>query len=117
MVDSTELPDDLVAAAAVGIATDGQKVVVDFELGASENAITASVLLTKLDRCGFALGGSRLLLVVLDNSGPLRKAVLRHFPKARMQRCLVHKEWNMMRYLACRDWAELSDHFVRLRKA
>jgi hypothetical protein len=117
MVDGIELADDLVAVVAVGITTDGQKVVLDFELGASENVTTAAALVTRLVQRGFTPGESRPLLVVLDGSDALRKAVLKHFPQARIQRCLVHKERNLRRYLPHRDWPELADLFDRLRKA
>jgi len=117
MVDGIELADDLVAVLAVGTTTEGQKVVLDFELGASENVTTASALVTRLVKRGFASGGQRPLLVVLDGSDALRKAVLKHFPQARIQRCLVHKERNLKRYLPRRHWPELHDLFDRLRKA
>ncbi len=117
MVDGIELADDLVAVVAVGITTGGQKVVLDFELGASENMTTVSALVTRLVQRGFASGGQRPLVVVLDGSDALRKAVLKQFPDARIQRCLVHKERNLKRYLSRRYWPELSDHFDRLRKA
>jgi len=117
MVDGIELADDLVAVVAVGITTEGQKMVLDFELGASENVTTASALVTRLVQRGFASGGQRPVLVVLDGSDALRKAVLKHFPQARIQRCLVHKERNLKRYLPRRHWPELHDLFDRLRKA
>lgn len=41
MLDGVALADDLVAIVAVGIAMDGRKAVLDFELGASENVTTA----------------------------------------------------------------------------
>ena len=55
-------------------------------------------------------------MAVLDGSAPLRKAVLKHFPDARIQRCQVHKERNLKKYLARRDWPELEGYFSRLRK-
>ena len=53
---------------------------------------------------------------MLDGSRPLRKAVKKHFPDARIQRCLVHKERNLKKYLARRYWPELEEYFSRLRK-
>jgi len=117
MLDGVSLAKDLLAVVAVGITTEGRKVVLDFELGASENATAASALVARVVERGFAPSGDRPLLVVLDGSEALRKAVMKHFPKARIQRCLVHKERNLKRYLARRDWPELNDHFDRLRKA
>ena len=57
------------------------------------------------------------MLVVLDGSKALRKATTKHFPHARIQRCLVHKERDLKRYLPRRHWEELHDLFDRLRKA
>jgi transposase-like protein len=117
MLDGVVLADDLVAVVAVGIMADGQKMVLDFELGGRENVETASALVSRLQQRGFATGGQRPLLVILDGSKALRKAVLAHYPDARIQRCLVHKERNLKRYLPRRHWEELHELFDRLRKA
>ncbi len=117
MLDGIVLADDLVAIVAVGITVDGYKMVLDFELGASENFLTAEALMDRLIRRGFSVMENRPLLVVLDGSDALRKASKKHFPDARIQRCLVHKERNLKRYLPRRHWDELHDLFDRLRKA
>ena len=56
------------------------------------------------------------LLAVLDGSDALRSALLAHYPCARVQRCLVHKERNLRGYLSKRHWAELARLFHLLRK-
>ena len=117
MVDGVSLAKDLLAVVAIGITTDGKKVVLDFEVGASENLTTATALIGRVVNRGFAPGKGRPLLVVLDGSDPLRIAVVKHFPDARIQRCLVHKERNLRGYLPRRDWPQLNDHLNRLRKA
>jgi len=116
MLDGVTLADDLVAIVAVGITVDGRKVVLDFELGSSENVTTASALVARLVQRGFTAGENRPLLAVLDGSDALRKAIKKHFPDARIQRCLIHKERNLKRYLPRRHWEELHDLFDRLRK-
>ncbi|MBC8492657.1 MAG: transposase [Chloroflexi bacterium] len=116
VLDGIVLADDLVAIVAVGITVNGYKAVLDFELGASENALTASVLMGRLIHREFYTAKNRPLLVVLDGSEALRKATMKHFPDARIQRCLVHKERNLKRYLPRRHWEELHDLFDRLRK-
>ena len=116
MLDGVALAKDVLAVVALGITVEGEKVVLDFELGASENATTATSVVTRIVERGFAPRGDRPLLAVLDGSAPLRKAVLKHFPNARIQRCLVHKERNLKKYLARRDWPELEGYFSRLRK-
>jgi len=78
---------------------------------------TASALVARLAQRGFTAGENRPLLAVLDGSCALRKATTKHFPDARIQRCLVHKERNLKRYLPRRHWEELHDLFDRLRKA
>ena len=117
MLDGIELAADLVAIVVVGITVDGRKRVLDFELGASESFSTAEALMDRLIRRGIRVAENRPLLAVLDGSDALRKAVLKQFPNARIQRCLVHKERNLKRHLARRHWEELHDLFDRLRKA
>ena len=104
------------ALVAVGILVDGRKRVLDFELGASESLATAQALVGRLIQRGFRAAADRPLLVVLDGSTALRRATTSHFPNARIQRCLVHKERNVKRYLPRRHWEELHDLFDRLRK-
>lgn len=117
MLDGISLASDLVSIVAVGIMADGRKRVLDFELGASENFSTAEALMDRLICRGFRATEGRPLLAVLDGSDALRKAVVKHFPNARIQRCLVHKERNLKRYLPRRHWEDLHDLFDRLRKA
>ena len=116
MLDGVALAKNVLAVVAIGITVEGYKVVLDFELGASENVTTASAVVARIVKRGFATSGNRPLLAVLDGSAALRKAVVKHFPHARIQRCLVHKERNLKRYLARRDWPELEEYFSRLRK-
>ena len=59
---------------------------------------------------------ARRLLSVLDGSAALKKAVLKFFPDASIQRCLVHKERNIRAKLSKRDWGELARLFKRLRE-
>jgi len=117
MLDGIVLAEDLVAIVAVGITVDGCKAVLDFELGASESFSTAEALTDRLVRRGFRVAKNRPLLAVLDGSDALRKVTKKHFPDARIQRCLVHKERNLKRHLPRRHWEELHDLVDRLRKA
>lgn len=116
MLDGVGLAKDVLAVVALGITVEGEKVVLDFELGASENETVASAVVARVVERGFAPSDDRPLLAVLDGSRPLRKAVKKHFPDARIQRCLVHKERNLKKYLARRNWPELEGYFSRLRK-
>lgn len=117
MLDGVVLDKELVAVVALGVAADGAKVLLDFELGASESEEVAKGLLSRLKRRGFAPAEDGRLLAVLDGAVALRRAVSAHFPGTVFQRCLVHKERNLRRYVRRQDWPELSLRFDRLRKA
>ena len=117
MLDGIWLAKDLMAVVALGVAEDGTKHLLDFELGASETTETAKGLVERLSRRGFGPAAGRRLLAVLDGSAALKSAVLAYWPETVVQRCLVHKERNLRRFLRKQDWRELARHFDRLRKA
>jgi len=117
MLDGIWLAKDLMAVVALGVAGDGTKHLLDFELGASETAETAKGLVERLSRRGFAAAEGCRLLAVLDGATALKTAVLAYWPDTVVQRCLVHKERNVRRFLSRKDWKELARHFDRLRKA
>ena len=117
MLDGVVLEKDLIAVVALGVAADGTKVVLDFELGASESTEVAKALLKRLSRRGFSPMEGCRLLSVLDGSDALRSAVSSFYPTTVFQRCLVHKERNLRPYMRRQDHDELSMHFDRLRKA
>lgn len=115
MVDGVHLADSLVAIVAVGLTVDGRKVVLDFELGASENIEVSSRLLARLKPRGVVFAGPPL--AILDGGDALAKAVRHHYPDAHIQRCLVHKESNIRGCLSRRHHGELARHFNLLRHA
>jgi transposase-like protein len=117
MLDGIHLADDLMAVVALGVAEDGRKLLLDFELGASETTDTAKGLMERLSKRGFRPADGCRLLTVLDGSAALRQAVLAYWPDAVVQRCLVHKERNIRRFLRKGDWKELGRLFGRLRHA
>ena len=117
MLDAVVLSDGLVATVALGINTDGQKRILGFRVGNSENQQVCEDLLGHLSRRGFKVAAERRLLAVLDGSLTLKNALLSHFPNALIQRCLVHKERNLKGYLSKRHWPELNRLFARLRKS
>ena len=117
MLDGIWLAQDLMAVVALGIAQDGTKHLLDFELGASETTDTAKGLLERLVRRGFSPVKDCRLLAVLDGSAALKTAVLSYWPDTVVQRCLVHKERNIRRFLRKQDWGELRRLFGRLRHA
>jgi transposase-like protein len=79
-------------------ATDGTKHVLGLWEGTTENSSVAKALLR--DLVGRGLPTDRALLVVIDGSKALRKAVRDVFGGlALVQRCQVHKERNVLEHL------------------
>ena len=114
MIDGIRLSKDQLAVVAVGIAADGYKHVLDFDLGSTENAEVCRALMRRLRQRGFHC--DRRLLAVLDGSDAIKKALKEFFPDVLIQRCLVHKERNLRGKLSKRHWGELARLFKRLRK-
>ena len=114
MLDGIRLSKDQLAVVALGIASDGTKHILDFELGSSENSEVCRDLVSRLVSRGFE--AKRGLLAVLDGADALKKAVLTFFADAVIQRCLVHKERNIRGRLSRRHWGELARLFKRLRE-
>ena len=113
LLDGIRLSKDETAIVAAGITAEGEKCVLDFELGSSENAEVCRGLLRRLDKRGFTC--KRRLLAVLDGSDALKLALKEFFPDAVVQRCLVHKERNLRAKLSKKHWGELARLFKRLR--
>jgi transposase-like protein len=114
MLDGIVLSKDQTAIVAIGVASDGRKHVLDFELGSTENYEVCRDFMSRLVDRGFA--PTRRLLAVLDGSAALRKAVLKFFPDAVIQRCLVHKDRNIRAKLSKRHWGDLARLLKRLRE-
>lgn len=116
MLDAVVLADGLVATVALGVDAGGEKHVLGFRVGSSENEQVCRDLLSSLSRRGLKAPEGRYLLAVLDGSEALKKALLEVYPDTLIQRCLVHKERNLKGYLSKRDWGELTELFKRLRR-
>ena len=115
MLDGIWLCDDLCVIVALGITLGGEKHILDFQVGSSENHEVCTDLLTRIEDRGFK--PKRRLLVVQDGSKALRSGVRKKWPDAIIQRCLIHKERNIKGYLSRRHHGELKRLFDRLRKA
>jgi len=115
MMDGIQLSKEVTAVVAMGITADGQKIILDFQVGSTENTEVCKDLLARIRERGFK--PKRRLLAVLDGGRALKKSVLASWPDAAIQRCLVHKERNVKAYLSYRHYAELSRLFKKLRKA
>ena len=117
MLDGVGLGRHALVVVALGITREGEKVVLDFEPGASENIAVATALVARLTARGFGPFADHRLLVVLDGSAPLTAAVLATSPEALIQRCVVHKERNLFGYMRKADHPEPRRLWRRLRLA
>jgi transposase-like protein len=97
LVDGVRFAADYLVV-AMGIEADGRKQVLGLWEGSTENAVTCQALLTNLTERG--LRTDRSLVVVLDGSKAIRKAVDQTFGVAAcVQRCQVHKVRNVLGHL------------------
>ena len=103
---------------ALGVTTDGVKIPLGLWEGSTENATVATALLSDLVERG--LDPEQGMLFVIDGAKALRKAIRSVFGEAPVQRCVRHKERNVLQHLPERDrplvkrrlrsaWAE-TDH-------
>jgi len=115
MLDGIALGKDLCSVVALGITTDGEKHILDFQIGASENLEVCTDLLERIEARGFI--PRRRLLAVTDGAKALRNAIRKKWPHAIVQRCLIHKARNIKSYLSYRHHSEVDRLFERLRKA
>lgn len=114
MLDGIRLSDELTAIVALGITSTGKKIILDFEIGCSENYFSAKCLLNRITERGFKSAAKRLLIVT-DGGKGIRKASRDTFKGCVLQRCLVHKERNVNAKLSNRHRGELSALFKELR--
>jgi transposase-like protein len=98
---------------ALGITTEGEKLALGLWDGSTENATVAGALLTDLVDRG--LDVEQGLLFVIDGSKGLRKAIRQVFGNdVPVQRCVIHKERNVLDHLPERDRPAIK---ARLRRA
>ena len=97
---------------ALGITTEGAKIPLGLWEGSTENATVATALLSDLVERG--LDPAQGILFVIDGAKALRKAIRNVFGEAPVQRCVRHKERNVLDHLAERDRPLVK---TRLRKA
>jgi putative transposase len=111
MLDAIELKGRC-CVVALGVTTDGIKVPLGLWDGSTENkTVTAHLLSDLVDR---GLDCEQGVLVVLDGSKALRAAVDEVFGPVPVQRCIRHKERNVLAHLPERDRPAVK---MRLRRA
>jgi putative transposase len=89
------------AIVALGITTEGIKIPLGLWEGSTENATVATALLSDLVERG--LDPTQGILFVIDGAKALRKAIHAVFGNAPIQRCIRHKERNVLEHLPERD--------------
>jgi transposase-like protein len=105
MLDGIEFGQTVVVA-ALGITTQGQKVLLGLLEGHTENATVTGDLLDNLVGRGLCL--TEQFLAVIDGSKALRAALLKRWEgRVLIQRCQVHKKRNVIEYLPRSHQAEL----------
>jgi putative transposase len=97
---------------ALGITTEGVKIPLGLWEGSTENATVATALLSDLVERG--LDPEQGILFVIDGAKALRKAIRAVFSEAPLQRCVRHKERNVLDHLPERDRPAVKQ---RLRRA
>jgi transposase-like protein len=112
MLDGIEL-HGRVNIVALGITTEGEKLALGLWDGSTENATVAAALLADLVDRG--LDVEQGMLFVIDGSKALRKAIRQVFGNdVPVQRCVQHKERNVIDHLPERDRGAVK---ARLRRA
>lgn len=96
MVDGVGFADRTVIA-ALGITTAGEKLLLGLREGETENWEVARDLFESLVARG--LKTDTTMLFVIDGGKALKKAILKIFGVMPVQRCVRHKERNIIRYL------------------
>ena len=112
MIDGIELKGRT-NVVALGITTEGVKIPLGLWEGSTENATVATALLSDLVERG--LDPEQGVLFVIDGAKALRKAIRTVFgERAPVQRCVRHKERNVLDHLPERDRPQVKH---RLRRA
>ena len=96
----------------LGITTEGVKIPLGLWEGSTENATVATALLSDLVERG--LDPAQGILFVIDGAKALRKAIRNVFGQAPVQRCVRHKERNVIDHLPERERPSVKQ---RLRRA
>jgi putative transposase len=112
MIDGIGFGERTVVA-AIGLTTEGNKLVLGLREGDTENAEVCSDLLTALIDRG--LSTSRAILFVTDGGKALKKAIRKVFGiQAPIQRCVRHKERNVIGYLPKANHTEFRRRWKKL---
>jgi putative transposase len=95
--------------AALGVAEDGQKCLLQLRVAASEAEVTWGAVVTDLQQRGLAAP----LLLVVDGNGGLKNA-LKQWEGVRIQRCTTHKLENLKAHCPPHARAEMKRDYDRI---
>jgi len=95
--------------AALGVAEDGQKCLLQLRVAASEAEVTWGAVVTDLQQRGLAAP----LLLVVDGNGGLKNA-LKQWAGVRIQRCSTHKLENLKAHCPPHARAEMKRDYDRI---
>lgn len=95
---------------ALGLDIQGQKLVLGFWEGATENAEVAEMLLTDLEQRGLKLS-AKVLFIIDGGKGLAKTLKSRYGRKLVLQRCTIHKDRNLQAHLPKRHRAEAHRRF------
>jgi transposase-like protein len=95
---------------ALGLDIQGQKQVLGFWEGATENAEVAETLLADLEQRGLELS-AKVLFVIDGGKGLAKTLQSRYGRKLLVQRCTIHKDRNLQAHLPKRHRAEAHRRF------
>jgi putative transposase len=95
--------------AALGVAENGQKCLLQLRLAASEAEVTWGAIVTDLQQRGLA---APLLLVIDGNAG--LKSALKQWADVRIQRCTTHKLENLKAHCPLHARAEMKREYDRI---
>lgn len=97
----------------IGIDEDGYREILDFVIGTNESSYVWEELLSNLkDR-----GVREVLLGVMDGLPGIEDAFHKVYPKADIQRCVVHKVRNSIRKIRKRDYQKFTESLKSIYKA
>jgi transposase-like protein len=108
-------PQKVLLLVACGVRTDGRRQLLAFVRAKSESHAGWEGLLNDLYRLG--LRGQRLQLVITDGCPGLAAAIPAVYPRARHQRCWVHKMRNLCEAVRRNDHDELKRGAQRIYQA
>jgi putative transposase len=111
MIDGIDL-GERTNVVALGITTEGVKIPLGLWESSTENASVATALLSDLVERG--LDPEQGIVFVIDGAKALRKAIRTVFGEAPVQRCIRHKERNVLDHLPERERPAVKQ---RLRRA